>query len=375
MFFPAATSSADATRIALRSGEERSGIDVRLNLARTHSVSGVINGREQVPGNLSVSLLPAYAAAPGGPFAFETATTMAAPDGRFAFLGVPEGDYEIRVLRVPPPVESMRPTSFQSGGQATTIISVSPGEARASSDPTWWATLPLSVGDRDVTDVSLQLRAGARVSGRIEFRGSAEPPKPQPNRPYYDVALFAADGRTLPEFTAARADASMRFTTVQYPPGRYVVGVQQAPAPWVLRSVTVNGRDALTAPFDLGTNDIADVVVTFVDRPTSLEGTVRATGAGPSPASIVVLFPADVQAWVANGMIPRTLRSAAAEADGSFSMANLLPGEYLIAALPADAPEDLQDPRTIVQLSRLATAVSIAEGERKSVSVTPVTIR
>jgi len=375
VFFPGVVSPADAASVTIRSGEERSGLDIRLNLVRTHAVSGLVSGREQVPGNLVVALLPAYAAEPGGPFAFETSTTMAAADGRFTFLGVPEGDYEIRILRVPPPVESMTPTSFQSGGQETTVFTVRPGESRASGDPTWWANMPISVRDGDVRDLRVPLRAGARISGRIEFRGSAPPPKPQADRPYYDVQLYAADGRTLPSFTAARADASMRFTTMQYPPGRYVVGVQQAPAPWILRSVTVNGRDALTAPFDLGNSDIADVVVTFTDRSTSLAGTVRAAGTAGSSSATVVLFPADVQAWIANGMIQRAFRTAATEADGAFSLPNLIPGDYLAAAIPADAPHNLQDSRTIAQLSRLATAVSLAEGDRKSVALTPVTIR
>jgi hypothetical protein len=227
----------------------------------------------------------------------------------------------------------------------------------------------VTVGDADLSGVHVPLRQGARVSGRIEFRGSTPPPKPTPNRPYYDVELVAADGRLLPAFTAARADAAMRFTTMQYPPGRYVVAVNSAPAPWKLRSVTVNGGDALTTPFELGDSDVAEVVVTFVDRETRIEGTVRA-GTASAEGATVLLVPADVRAWIANGMNRRLFRTTAADAAGAFSMGDLLPGEYLLAAVAPDAPVDLQDPDALLQLARAGTAMTVAEGDRASVSLT-----
>jgi hypothetical protein len=375
VFHPAAASPADAGRITLASGDERSGIDVRLQPVRTFVLSGVVDGRDRISGHVTVSLLPAFATVPGAPFALETASTIATADGRFTLLGVPEGEYEIRILRVPPPIQPMTPTTFQRGGDAVTIFSVSPGERRASPDPTWWARVPVTVGDADVSGVTVPLRQGVRVSGRIEFRGSTPPPKPQPNESYFDVELVGAEGRLLPAVTAARVDAALQFTTMQHVPGRYFVDVNPAPAPWKLRSVTVNGRDALTTPIDLADRDIRDVIVTFVDRETAIDGTVRASGTAAVGGANVVLLPADVRAWLANGMNRRVFRAVAAGDDGAFSLPDLLPGDYLLAAVPADAAVNLHDPQAIQQLARMATAVTVSEGDRRSVSLTVVTVR
>jgi hypothetical protein len=62
-------------------------------------------------------------------------------------------------------------------------------------DPTLWAAAPVTVGETDVTGVGVALSAGARLTGRVEFEGSAQPP-PAERIAQLIVQIDAADGRT-----------------------------------------------------------------------------------------------------------------------------------------------------------------------------------
>jgi len=61
---------------------------------------------------------------------------------------------------------------------------------------------------------------------------------------------------------------------------------------------------------------------------------------------------------------------ARASAAGTFTISQLPPGEYLVVALTSRPIGDWEDPAFLESIVPGATRTSIAEGERKSVSVT-----
>jgi hypothetical protein len=169
-------------------------------------------------------------------------------------------------------------------------------------------------------------------------------------------------------------DANGQFKTQGYPPGRYAVSIGgSVPSPWQPRAVLVNGRDLLTLPLELSTTDIEGVVVTYTDKSTTLSGALR--GLAASANATIFVFPTDYKTWLANGMSQRVMRQVNPGTAGSWGAGGLPSGDYLAAALDAADVGDVQDSAWFDALARVATHLSLAEGEKKTVDLTIVRIK
>jgi hypothetical protein len=186
--------------------------------------------------------------------------------------------------------------------------------------------------------------------------------------------LRPADGQTGLSPLPGRLDAENRFVTAQYPPGRYLLSMS-APPPWTIKSILVGARDLTRDAIELTDTDLENVVITFTDRPASLSGTVRGSGANRSDGATVAVFPADVRGWIARGMASVSRYTAVADANGSFSVPNLFPGEYLAVAIDADRHVDLDDPSVYDALVRAATPVRIRDGAQANATLSATTLR
>jgi hypothetical protein len=172
-----------------------------------------------------------------------------------------------------------------------------------------------------------------------------------------------------------RIVAQGQFTTAEYPAGRYLARMSATgglPPTWTLESILVAGRNAADVPFDLGSQDIGDIVVTFTDRISEISGTIQRTTSGREDAAgaVVVLFPADLRDRLASGARDRT-EVVDVLANGTFRLTGLLAGEYMIAAVGASAmPIDVHETATLAGLSRIATRVTLSRGDRRTVTLT-----
>jgi hypothetical protein len=348
VFYPGTTTSAQASAIMLGSAEERAGIDFALRPVPAARVTGTVSGPDGPAAGIGVRLLPVDADALVVETGFEAALAAADASGQFTFLAVPAGQYRLKAYRNPRP-------------EAAT-----PGVA---GEPVWWAEMPVSVGDADITGLALMLRTALRVSGLIVFEGTA--PKPAPQRiQTMQVTLGGVDSRSVVGGSIARSDAGGKFTTNGNVPGRYWLNVTPPGPEWTLKSVMAGGQNALEQPLILESTDISGVIVTFTDRVIELSGSVTAAaGMAADQEFQVLLFPADHQAWIANGMPARKMATARATPTGTFQMRVSLPGDYLVAAIGAEIPVD-STPQFYAALARSATRVSFTDGEKKSVTVT-----
>jgi len=86
------------------------------------------------------------------------------------------------------------------------------------------------------------------------------------------------------------------------------------------------------------------------------------------------VFPATYERWAELGM-PSGSRSISVGKKGTFNAGSLLPGDYLIAAVGLDAAIDVRDLAFFRRLAPIATRVSLAAGEKKTVDVTLGQIR
>jgi hypothetical protein len=380
LFYPSATVASQATPITVASGEDRTGIDMTLRLVRATTVSGAVHGPEGPAGMVSLRLLPGGVEEFTTDMGFETAQSMTAADGTFRFLGVPSGSYTLIAQRVPRTMatsSSAMTTVVQTGGGGMMMTSSGTGPGPAPplpTAPTLAARMPLTVGDADVKDLSVTVTGGARISGRVEFVGGATPPA-RDRLVQLSVNLSPTDDAFLRGFTSARLGADGTFQTMSYPPGLYNLTVTSPGAPWAVRAISVKGKDGFGSPLELGTEDLTGVVVTFGDTPTELSGAVRGTSATANVDAVVVIFPANVENWIESGMSPRRARTIGTSTTGEYRVAGLPSGEYGVAALDPETVVDLQDPQFVNAVTRVATRVTLADGDKKTLPLTISQIR
>ena len=374
-FYPSATAVSQATVVTLQSGEERSDLNLQLRVATTSVVTGTVLGPDGPLANAPVRLsaLASEEASLGDEFA--SASTLTREDGSFTMIGVAPGQYIARVVKLPRPTI---PTGRAGGGLGAMFL----GDMSA---PPTGPTVPLygqaavTVAGADVGSVSVQMREGAKVSGRVEFVGAAAAPQSQQLR-NISITLNSLDGRNVSASPFAAGppqpsvDANAQFKTQGYPPGRYSVVVGGSPsAPWTVKSAMANGRDLLAAPLELSTADIEGVVITYTDKSTRVSGAVRGLAAGSS--ATIVVFPADYKSWMANGMSQRFMRQVNPGTAGQWGAAGLPAGDYLAAAIDAADATDSQDSAWFDALARVATRLSLADGEARTVDLTIVRVK
>jgi hypothetical protein len=371
-YYPSALVASQAQPIVIASGEERAGIDIVLRPARATFIAGRLMGPDGPVANWALHLV----ASDTGELSADpqVASAITDGDGSFMFLGIPAGSYVIQTVRAS---QGSGPvTTTLVNGQPTMVTTPrgAPASGQVMVPPTLWTATPVAVGPEGLRDLAVTLQRGFRVSGRVEFEGSAERP-PAARLQTVTVMLDPADGRQRAAVAPARLDASGQFNTAGHLPGRYVVRVTNPPGGWSVKSVMLGGTDVADVPLDLDSRDLSGLIVTFVDRSTDLQGTVRDPQGKPDNDAAVGVFPFDNRLWANAGSGSRRIRMTRASAAGTFGFSGLPPGEYGVVAFSEEVAGDWPDARFLEQLSRLATRVTLLEGGKQSLDLSRQTVR
>jgi hypothetical protein len=364
-FYPAVQSSTRAEILHIKAGEERGGVDFSIKAVRTETVSGVLLGSDGPAPSTLVTLVPVETTDLATPV--ETATTSTDAQGRFSFTRVPAGQYWFRAVKNPRMAIGPGDTqTFSVGGNTMVFRQV----VRTSGDsvpplptePTYWIDAPVTVGATDVSDLTMSMRTGVKVSGRIDFSGSATRPTPD-QYPTIGITLVPADGRQGAQNGRGRVEPSGNFTTVGVPAGKYVLRVD-APSGWSLRSAAVGGRDLSDAPIELHDGDVDTVTITFTDKKTSLTGQATTPNGNADGKATVIVFPQDASLWSDTGPNPRRLKNARTGSDGSYDV-GVPAGDYYVVAVSDTGAFDWNDPVFLAAIAPTAAKVTINEGDRK----------
>ena len=130
----------------------------------------------------------------------------------------------------------------------------------------------------------------------------------------------------------------------------------RAPRGWGLKQIVIDGVDVTDAPLPFGSKSqsLSDVEVVLTDRITEIAGTVFDDRGRPVANARVVAF-------------------AASDANGAFSIRDLPPGPYFVAAVDRRrASEDngeWLDPDLLDSLTPGAARITLSEGQ--SISANP----
>jgi hypothetical protein len=356
-YFPAATSPATATALSLAVGEHRPNVNIQLRPVAFSRVSGRLTGPDGPLSGWSVHLLPAFAADSDLERAFVAGTTATTAGGAFSFAGVPAGDYVIKAWRLP----------------SSLVIGTDP----LPGEPTLWASMPITVGNRALGGIDVVVRPGSVVRGRIVLEGAAPPLAPVRFQTLVSLAFEPSWSMAFSNRLSTRVNPAFEFETMGLPAGRATPTLPNnftAPG-WFFESATRESRDVMIEPitFEPGM-DVDGVVLRFSDRRTTLSGSVLDAAGRPYAAAAVVVFPADHRRWVEHGLAPLAAFEGMVTEDGSFSL-DVRPGEYLVAAIDErNAAAWRRDP-AISALAPQSVRVTIARGENTVQALRVVQVR
>jgi uncharacterized protein (DUF2141 family) len=382
VYYPGTTNSAASVPITLTVGEERAGIDMQLQQVPTAIVSGTLASPDgRLPQGTQLMLRPVTTSgSPLVPGLAEQAARVLA-DGTFAFSNVAPGQYTVSaraMLRESDPTQANAPAANGRGGRA---FGQGPGGRGGPGIVTsvLWASADINVNGQSITGIALTLASGLTVSGHVEFHGTTLPVPTDLTR--VRVNITAQDAQTQQDFGGslppATVDANGTFTIPGVPPGHYVLrgnaaaGVNGARGGatsatvgnWTLKSSIVNGRDSLDFPFEVKPgNEVTNAVLSFVDRTQVLRGTLQDATGRPTADYTIIVFSADKTFWTPQS---RRITSTRPGTDGTYSISNLPPGDYRIAAVVDVEQGEWFDPAFLAQLLSASTPVSLSEGDTK----------
>jgi uncharacterized protein (DUF2141 family) len=341
VFHPGVTDLGMASTVALGLGEERTGVDVTVQLVPMATITGTVTSPAgALPQFVSVHLMTAGSNTEMLVGAGLRGTSASpGPDGRFTFPAVAPGTYTVKA------------TVGASGGRGVPVTNA----------PMMWAAADVVVTGSDV-DVRLTLQPGVPISGRVVFTG-AQPTATQLESLQFQLLPSGSGGRPL--FTGGgRVNSKGQFTFAAVPPDAYQFLVNwtdtSARDAWTIVSSSANGDDAFESPLRVTPNADVEWTVTFTDTPTTLIGVFQ-DGTGRAATDYYLLvFSTDRQFWTAGSRRVRTTRPAT---DGTFSVKGLPPGEYFLAALTDLEAGEWNDPTLLDELVASSTTVTLREGQ------------
>jgi len=327
VYFPGTPVQAQATPITVAPGEERSGVDLRLQLVATSDLEASV----QIPDGVKptdVQVMFVQNAEDGSRIAGQRR-----PDaqGRFSFTNLAPGSYSL-------------------------IARPAPGVAGS-----FFGRTDLVLAGTDQT-VAIGIAQGPRMSGQVVFDGARPAPA---NLAGIQVTLTPAQAGAVAALgtQTAMTDAKGAFAFNVVLPGSYRVRASTTAASqggaWALRSATVNSRDVIDAPIEISPGDTLDATLTFTDRLAEVSGSLTDASGRAAPDFVVIVFTADAQMW---GPGSRRIAAMRPGLDGHFRFANLPAGKYLMAAVTDVDQFQWFDAAFLGEIRTAALSITLTDG-------------
>ena len=366
VYYPGTLQSAAAAPVTIGISEERSGVDMQLQVVPFAQVSGSIIGPDGgLPPGGEVRLVESGSTLP-------TARVFSGPvrqDGTFTISGVPPGQYTLTARTN----QKYRMEIIDHDGSATvegktialnnfefsrSVVRLADGQ---NAPENLWAQTELSVDGRPLTNVVLSLQRGFDVSGTFAFDGTPPLP-PELSRIRVQLTPVATAGVDAGAGSSAIYTAG-RFTLKGVTPGRYRLSASGLPSGWLMQSAVFGGRDVLDTMLEVKPGDeLSSGIVSFTSQSTELSGMLQDNSGKPVADYTIVVFASDRRYWTP---MSRRIQAMRPSTDGRFSFRNLPAGDYRLIAVVDPEPGEWFDPAFLDQVVGATMPVSLGDGERK----------
>lgn len=332
VYHPGVVSRTRATAVTLAPGEERTNINLQLQVMPTMRIDGTVVDPDGKP--LPYANVRLASADDGVTWSYGAAS----PTAYFKLAPVPLGQYRLVVYspaRGYPAARNMNPNGL-------------------------WAVLDVSPALGNAPNVTVHTEPAGSVSGRVVFDGSAPRPDCRKTscRPVLLSRAAQAGGVAFAGDLTGVMDPAGPVVFTGVPPGTYTIALGAPMTGWTMESAVIDGREVMDLPVDVEPRqDLSGLVVTFTDRQTELTGSTPVGGTAlPADAVSVVVFPTDRRQWIPGA---RRVRVTRPDTSGQYRVAGLPPGDYLVAVVPNFDAEAELDAARLATLEAGATRVAV----------------
>lgn len=340
-YYPGTASLNEATRIPVKAGQEMSGANFALIVARMARVRGrALNSRGEPMASSMLMLTPADPTMGMGP-GMNVMNAMVAGDGGFQFANVPPGRYNLNV----------RP----------------PGMPGANSE---FAVMPVTVGNDDIDNLIVVTSPGAIARGVVltddgsppTFRADQVQIFPQPMEMSMNV-MGGGPTRVNDDFTFEMTGLFDRRLIRASASGN--TGMNTG---WYLKAIMIESEDVTDTGVEFTPGRAYEgLQVIFTQKTTDLSGMVTDDRNRPVLDATVIVFPGNRDKWTIQS---RFIRSARPDTSGRYNIRNLPPADdYMVIVVRNLEPGQAGDPDFLTRAREEAKSFSLNEGETKAVDV------
>jgi protocatechuate 3,4-dioxygenase beta subunit len=320
-FYPGTPNVTEATTVTVGAGEEAS-LQFSLQPARLARITGRVVDSQGRPVTNAMLML-STSSGNGG---VVSSGAQVRGDGSFVLNGVPPGEHTL-VVRPQP---------------------------RAMGDDPEFASMPVSVGGDDISDLTITTSRGVILRGRVVFEGAAQRPtntvriNPQPTDGARAGMAFAGNDQAN---GVVGTDGVFQLR-VGFGKVLFRAGAQG----WTLKSVTLDGQDVTDTPVEPAGGTLR---IVLTDKTQTVSGTVESRNQ-PARGSYVVIQPED-------DLVPaaaqRYSRVARPDDSGRYTVNGLPPGRYVAAAVESLSQGIEWSPAFRQMLLGSGESFTLAEGQ------------
>jgi protocatechuate 3,4-dioxygenase beta subunit len=351
-FYPGSIDISQAASIDLKPGADIGGVDVIVNRQPSFRIRGRLIDTRNGQGPTTASITVGTPSVTGGIGISNTVQVYDPRDGSFELREVTPGPHTIRA-QIPVVSNTVTPGNGGTISGAGTIVS---------------GQVALNVMS-DIDGVVINLSSGVSISGRISLEAT---PTPGPSgitsmAPYRvqmraaESGVFATTTGPAPQPQGTNPDGTFRVDNVV--PGEYRVSVVPLPPDFYVKEIRFNQSDALNNPMQFSGAGSGTLEVLLSSRGGRIDGSVLDDSQHGVPGTTVVLIP--------DRQRDRTdlYKSSMSDANGTFSLRSIAPGDYHLFAWAAIDPYAYFDSEVMKQFESQGKPVHISESAKENVDV------
>jgi hypothetical protein len=358
-YYQDATNARDATSIKIAAGAEEKNVDITLADRPLHTISGTVRlrreGRPLAHARLTLTSKENSRGGLNQVTSFEEFLPSSETNemGQWSFNEIPDGQYVINVQPVYQAPEPS-PASAELHNEDDDAPIVSHNIKKFSQKQQ-----DIKVAGHDVTDLSIEMTEGGRVSGTVTVEGG----KPAPGSVF--ISAQPLDGENI-GLSPTVVSPNGHFTLDGLPGGKLYLYAYMPETGYYTKSILANGVDLLREP--LLVQESAEIngvsIVISADSGTLAGRVLAAPGGAPLGHTHILLYPMDSALWAR----PGTVISDNTDEGGAFSVKGA-PGEYLFIVLRADEKASLPGEDFIKARAASAPHVTLQANEQRSVEI------